>query len=300
MKNLKFGAIFLGLALVVGLMAGGVSAQGPSTRERRPSADVFSFAMGGPQLGVRLSDLDAKAATPGVKIENVHAGSAAEKAGIKAGDVIVEYDGEKVRSARQLTRLVQETADGRAVSIALMRDGKRQTVTATPDARRAAWDVGPDVERAMREAERGVREAERGLRDFHFDMPMPPAPPRPPAPPEARRFEFRAPERMRSPRARLGVTLQPLTRDLEDYFGAKNGGALVSSVTPDSAASKAGIKAGDVITSINGHSVRDAGDVMEEVADASGEVTIQVVRDKREVTVKALIDKPKGLPPRDQ
>ena len=60
-------------------------------------------------------------------------------------------------------------------------------------------------------------------------------------------------------RGRLGVTVQSLTPELEEYFGAKNGGALVSSVTQDSAAAKAGIKAGDVITSINGRRVSRRG-----------------------------------------
>jgi S1-C subfamily serine protease len=45
----------------------------------------------------------------------VEADSAAAKGGVKAGDVVVEFDGERVRSARQLTRLVQETPAGRAV-----------------------------------------------------------------------------------------------------------------------------------------------------------------------------------------
>ena len=41
--------------------------------------------------------------------------------------MVVEYDGERVRSARQFTRLVQETPEGRTVKIAVLRDGKRQT-----------------------------------------------------------------------------------------------------------------------------------------------------------------------------
>lgn len=81
-----------------------------------------------------------------------------------------------------------------------------------------------------------------------------------------------------------------MTRDLEEYFGAKNGGALVSSVIPESAASKAGIRAGDVIVSINGHSVRDADELMRQLDDASGEMTVVVVRDKKEMSLKATIE----------
>ena len=87
----------------------------------------------GSQLGVMVSDVDATATTGGVQIDEVNDDSPAEKAGIKSGDVIVEYDGERVRSARQFTRLVQETPEGRTVKIGLLRDGKRQTVDATPE-----------------------------------------------------------------------------------------------------------------------------------------------------------------------
>jgi serine protease Do len=283
MRNLKFGVFCLGLILMVGALVTSVSAQGPgpSMRERRPMVDVFSFNSGS-QLGVMVSDLDAKAASGGVKIDEVNPDSPAEKAGIKAGDVVVEYDGEKVRSARQFTRLVQETVDGRTVSIALMRDGKKQTLSATPESGRMTWNSGKPELHGF---------AVPDMRDFNFqyDDQMP------------RRFEYRAPERFfRLPapgapfvesRPRLGVQVQPMTRDLEEYFGVTNGGALVSSVTPDSAASKAGIKAGDVIVSINGHSVRDADDLLRELDDVTGDATIVVMRDKKELTLKATIER---------
>ena len=59
---------------------------------------------------------------------------------------------------------------------------------------------------------------------------------------------------------RLGVTVQSLTPDLAEYFGVKDG-VLVTAVTKDSAASKAGIKAGDVITRVDGKPVDDAGEL---------------------------------------
>ena len=90
-------------------------------------------------------------------------------------------------------------------------------------------------------------------------------------------------------RGRLGVTVQSLTPELEEYFGARSGGVLVSSVTPDSAAAKAGLKAGDVITSINGRSVTGSAGLMRELRDLSGEVTVGLLRDKQEMTLKAVL-----------
>jgi S1-C subfamily serine protease len=247
----------------------------------------------GAQLGVMVSDLDAKGATTGVKIDEVNQDSPAEKAGIKAGDIVVDYDGERVRSARQFTRLVQETPDGRSVAIGLMRDGKKQTVNATPEAGRMTWNFGPEVDNALREAERGLREFHFEVpRDFHFDD-------RDRTPGEPRRFEYRLPEEFRgfafpAPRGRLGVNVQSITPELAEYFGAKNGGALVSSVTKESAAAKAGIKAGDVIVSVNGRAVSDAEDLTNKIEDVEGEATIVVLRDKKEMTLKATIERPSG------
>ena len=310
MKNIKFGVFCLGLLLVIVAAVSGLSAQtarfpldyaqGRQAEPReRGDRNVFVLDGRGSQLGVMVSDVDVKATTGGVKIDDVNPDSPAEKAGIKTGDVIVDYDGERVRSARQFTRLVQETPEGRSVSIGLLRDGKKQTVNATPESGRMTWNFGPEVDRAMRDAERGMRGFRFDLPefDFRFDDRGRDREPR-----EPRRFEYRVPPNvmpfMNRSRGRLGVSVQALTRELEEYFGAKNGGALVSSVTPDSAASRAGIKAGDVIVSINGKGVRDADDLIAELEDIDGEATIVVLRDRKEMTLKATIERPRPSAPR--
>ena len=281
MKNIKFGLFILGLAFAIG---GAVSlAAQDRTERRRPNVMVLDGR--GAQLGVMISDVAAKDAA-GVRIDEVSPDSPAEKAGLQEGDVVIEYDGERVRSARQFTRLVQETPDGRTVKIAVMRNGQKQVVDATPDDR-ASFDLGIDADRLRDDIERGLRDFrfEPPVFDFRFDDRGP------------RRFEYRLPEMVMpfmGPRGRLGVTVQSLTPELEEYFGAKNGGVLVSSVAQDSAASKAGLKAGDVITSINGERVADTGDLMRQLRDLSGEVTIAVLRDKKELTLKTVIDEPKG------
>ena len=310
MKNMKFGVFSLGLTAAVVAAVASLGAQSrdgfafeqgrqvePRMRTERPN--VMMLDGRGSQLGVMVSDVDAKAATGGVKIDEVNEDSPAEKAGIKAGDVIVEYDGERVRSARQFTRLVQETPEGRTVAIGLLRDGKKQTVNAIPENSRMTWNFGPEVDRALRDAERGMRgfryEIPAPYFDFRFDD-------RDRDGREPRRFEYRLPDEFlpfagRS-RGRLGVTVQSLTPDLQEYFGAKNGGALVSSVTKESAAAKAGIKAGDVIVSINGRSVDGSDDLVQELEDVNGEVTIVVLRDKKEMTLKATLERPRSTTPR--
>jgi serine protease Do len=86
--------------------------------------------------------------------------------------------------------------------------------------------------------------------------------------------------------ARLGVTLQDLSAPLAASFGLKSpDGALVSSVMPDSAAAKAGLKPGDVITAVNGEAVHVAGDVSSRVglARPGDKLKLALWRDKGHV-----------------
>ncbi len=89
-------------------------------------------------LGVQVQDLTpelAKAmgleATEGALIAGVTEGSAAAKAGIQAGDVVVGFDGKKVKNSAQLRNMVGLKRVGDKARIELIRDGKRLTVTAT-------------------------------------------------------------------------------------------------------------------------------------------------------------------------
>ena len=298
MKNLKFGVFGLGLLIAVAAAVSSLSAQARVQVEPRARSgrELMVLDGRGSQLGVMVSDVEVTATTGGVTIDEVNDNSPAAKAGIKPGDVVVEYDGERVRSARQFTRLVQETPDGRTVKVGLIRDGKRQTVDATPANSEMSWNFGPEVDRALREAERGMRE-------FNFRVPDPQWwLDRDRTNREPRRFEYRLPGGIRpfinGSRGRLGVTVQSLTPELEEFFGAKNGGALVSSVTSESAAAKAGVKAGDVITSINGTRVEDSDDLIREMEDARGETTIVLLRDKKEITLKAQVGEPATAAPR--
>src|SRR5260370_2195239 len=69
--------------------------------------------------------------TDGALVTSVSEASPAAKAGLKEGDVIVEYDGRPVARAGDLPRAVAETPVGRAVPLKVMRDGKPVTLTAT-------------------------------------------------------------------------------------------------------------------------------------------------------------------------
>jgi serine protease Do len=220
----------------------------------------------GGEIGVRISD----ATSAGVEVTDVQPDSAAAKAGLKPGDVIVQFDGERVRSSRQFVRLVQETPPGRTVTASITRDGKKQDVQiTTAEGRGSAMVIDGDFLRGRLNGLDQLDKLDR-LRDLPFD------------------FDFNFP--MMSGGSRLGVTVTELTSQLADHLGAK-GGVLITSVTDGSAASRAGLQAGDVITSLNGATVESRDDLARGLRQAeSGEVTIGVVRDKRPMSLKAKIE----------
>ena len=90
------------------------------------------------QLGVIIQDLSPALAkqfdlseAKGVLVSQVNKDSAAEKAGLKTGDVIVHFDGQAVTDVRQLRNLVASTQPGTRVKIDILRNGKAETLTAT-------------------------------------------------------------------------------------------------------------------------------------------------------------------------
>ena len=272
---------------------------------------VAALAGGGPRLGVQVRDVGKEdvarlklTTQSGVVIDEVMDESAAQKAGVKAGDVVVQFDGENVRSAMQLTRLVRETVEGRAVKMAVIRDGKRMDLDVTPAA--ADDKVSAFVNQAQ------IRgDVERQMQQYHFERRVPGPEPGQPMPPGGT-FQWRheAPMPMPVPeggamryfgdnatgnfaftmgRGRLGVTVQELTPELATYFGVKDG-LLVSAVQGDTPAAKAGIKAGDVIATVNGKTVASSSELIKELADKEGEVTIGLTRDKKPLSLKAILE----------
>jgi Tol biopolymer transport system component len=72
----------------------------------------------------------------GVKLSGVRSASPAEKAGLKGGDVIVEFAGQKIANIYDYTYALDAVKIGQPVQVVIERDGKRVTLTVTPEARK--------------------------------------------------------------------------------------------------------------------------------------------------------------------
>jgi Do/DeqQ family serine protease len=98
-------------------------------------------------------------------------------------------------------------------------------------------------------------------------------------------------------RAQLGVSVQTITSDLAESLGLKEvTGALVGSVTPGSAADRAGIQRGDVIRSFNGQPVSDTNSLRNRVAESKpgSSAEVRIVRDGKERTISVTLDELAG------
>jgi serine protease Do len=256
-----------------------------SGQERNPRA-LTVLAGRGAEIGVSIRDVekaeaDRQHVTGGAVVEEVRPDTPADKAGLKKSDIIVEFDGERVRSARQFSRLVQETVPGHEIKATVVRDGQKKDLRLTPSEGRGEMSVFMNGDGGVLRNRFGgdlgdlPNLADR-MRGFNFNFDIPGA------------LSGR----------RLGVTVDELTNQLADYFGAKDG-VLVTAVTDGTAASRAGLKAGDVITSINSARVHSRDDLVRALRDASSdEVTIGIVRDKKESSVKATLEGPSRRPAR--
>jgi len=271
--------VLLGVAAMAAVTAPFVYGQ---SRSRAPVTALRTQVLGGSYIGVSVRDTDAADAqraklqqATGAVIDEVRGDSPAAKAGLRAGDVITRFDDERVRSARHFERLVADTPDGREVAMTVVRAGANVDLRITPEAAPSAFAFTDSLRSSLRDLDARMPE----LRDFEFRMPD--------------NFTVAAPRIEVNPRlgyslvmrGRLGVGVQDLTDQLAEYFGA-TGGVLVTSVDDDTPARAAGLKAGDVITKVDGEDVNTTAELRRRLDRAEGEITLTIIRDRREQTIK--------------
>jgi len=224
-------------------------------------------------LGVETHEVTADkakelklSAERGVVLGRIVPDSPAAKAGLKENDVVTEINGQRVEGAAQFRRMIHEIPAGRSIQLTVWRDGRTQAISAT---------LGKSEER-------------------HHAMKM--------VAPTPGTFAFRMPEIPEIPpmewngamlaggQPRLGIDAEDLSGQLGAFFGAPDGeGILVRDVNAGSPAEKAGVKAGDVITSLNGDRIRTVGDLREKLSakrdDKDRTVKLGVLRNKSEISL---------------
>jgi serine protease Do len=260
---------FLSLVLI-GLTS--VAAWAAQDYSAQPVVEAFGFSSEeygtGSYLGVDISDVTSERMSAlklkeerGVEVLLVDQDSPAGKAGVKEHDVILTLNGSAIESGAQLRRMIRETPPGRSISLGLSRDGQPMTIK---------------VQLADRRQSLAVVKPGKAFPAIKMPL-MPPMPD----------IDMPVSVMVVHSSMRSGLMVENLTPQLGEFFGVKGGdGVLIRSVEKGSRAASAGLRAGDVITKVNGERVSDAGDFSRALRSRKEtSVTLSVVRDKKEQTI---------------
>lgn len=232
---------------------------------------------GGSWLGAGISEVTAEKVKTfklpgerGVVLGKIVPDSPAAKAGLKVNDVVMEINGQRVEGTEEFRRMIREIPSGRTAQFVVWRDGRSQSISVT---------LGKSEMR-------------------HEGMVMAPAAPG--------SFSIQIPEipemggifeggPWTASRTRLGIDAENLDGEFGNYFGAPDGeGILVRGVFPDTPATKAGLKVGDVITSVDGERIRTVGELRAKMAEKSQAKTMKlgVIRNKAALSLSVDIPAP--------
>jgi len=193
----------------------------------------------------------------GAKIKEVTKGSAAEKAGLRGGDIIIKVDDEKIEDPEDLSDAIGDHKPGEKVSITYLRDKKQQKVTIQLGTRSSDMAMAPGMNFKIPKE------------DFNFNFDR------------DNQFYYNY-EKTGKPR--LGIKAQ----DTEDGKGVK-----VLDVQDESLADKAGIKEGDIITDFNEKPINSADQLVEQarVAKDLNNIKVKLLRSGKTENIEIKIPK---------
>lgn len=257
---------------------------------------------GRPRVGVGI--VMAPRDKNGVRIAAVTPGGPADKAGLKADDIIRSVHGKAVTRPEDLAEALRGVQKGQAVNIGYLRDGKTASAAVIADTIRRAmlfsgtdapWSpeapqhkrmhvvIDPDIQveivRAQKEMARAHHEAGRAHAEAAHARAMAPCPP------DSEDCDM--PALMQAFRWH-GLNLASVDAKLGRYFGTDHG-VLVVSGGPE----LSGLEPGDVIQSVAGQAVRSPRDAMRALREpeAGSQVNVELLRDRKlrrvDITVPA-------------
>jgi serine protease Do len=228
---------------------------------------------GGSWLGVETREVTAEnvkslklPAERGALVGKIIPDSPAAKAGLKENDVITEVNGQRVEGTAQFHRMVREIPAGRTAQLIVLRDERPQNLNVT---------LG--TTQANRMSRSFVRSGFPG--SFVVQVPE--------LPDVENLEEMNVFGNLTMGQPRMGIDAEDLHGALGTYFGAPDGeGVLVRNVFSGTPAEKAGLKAGDVITTVDGKRIRNISDLREQLKRSKSEEKtkkVGVLRNKAEL-----------------
>lgn len=227
-------------------------------------SNAKKYSSRGPWIGVFLQDIDRDLVEAfdldvkdGALIIDVIDDSPAEEAGLRKRDIIIEFDGQGIVDADELTDLVDDAEIGKKVDVVYIRKGEKQEATI-------------EIGKRPREHRKILTyDAPRSFSKTHT-------------------YYFTSDDE-----GFIGIVIQDLNDQLGEYFGVKDGeGVLITEVYEDSPAEEAGLKAGDVIIGADGEEVAVTHDLQDIISDhEEGDIVeIEYIRHGKKAVVKVEVE----------
>lgn len=247
--------ISLTLSLTLGVLVMSLLGSAPAMAQHGDSAflGISSRSLSGEEA--RDAGLPSR---DGALLETVYEGTAADRAGLREGDILLKFGNQKIYDDRDLTDMIHRRQPGDAVAITLVRNDEEMTVNTKLGSRRD-FDSSKGPTDGWSRFWDGVGEI------FGHDSGDGP---------------------------RLGVHVEELGEQMADYFGVdKRGGILLTHIVADSPAEEANLMAGDVVVSIDGSKIRRSGDISRALRGKFGEtVEVTVVRRGERTGISVMLE----------
>ncbi len=269
MKQVQKWAQTAGIAVALATGEAGWTFEPPQPPPPPPPERVIIAKGSGSFLGIGVQEIDADRAKAlnlseerGVEVTRVEDDSPAAKGGIKTGDVVLEYNGDRVEGVEQFMRMVRETPPGREVKLSIARNGSPQQLTMKTGSRKtlmtSRYGDAVDIPR-IEIPEINIPDVPRAVMSWRSSV--------------------------------AGIEAESLDSQLAEYFGVKEG-VLVRSVVRGSAAEKSGLRAGDVIVKVDDTRISNPREISTTIRANRSKQTlpVQVVRDKRELTLQLPVE----------
>lgn len=238
-------------------------------------------------LGILIADLNEQEkkelkATSGALVVNVVEDSEAAKAGIKEKDVVINFDGQKIENAKELNDIVEAIKDETTVKMTVLRNGTKQSLEASlkkSAGQTYSFSTSGDDDFDWHFSNDPLWISEGGDHDVII-------------------------KKMKDGMVEisgsggkggfLGVEAKSLSEQMLEYFEVEHG-VLIENVVKESAAQKAGLKAGDVITQIENRKIKDYNDLVRTVNffNPAEKIKIDFVRKGTKKSVQATLEERK-------
>lgn len=247
---------------------------------RTPGAQSWNFNMDGDRMSLYNEDnnramlgIVTEGADKGAEIKSITKESAAEKAGLKKGDVLTKIGGKKIESADDVSKIIRQHKPGDKVDVTYLRNGKEQKATANL----GSWKgikmntvtvTRPKLESMGRQMESMGRQMDGMVTQFDGMAPF-----------EMPRITIERMNGFLNGRPRLGLSIQ----DTDEGKGVK-----VLEVDEESNAAKAGLIKDDIILAIDDKEVKSTDDITRTIRENKDKYTftLKIQRADKQQTIE--------------